>query len=142
MLGHYLKSATKDIQKLIELTETDIALIKEAKHDDVAQRAKIKNDLVQAFQSKKALLDNELIKRVEASGGKPLTDVLTKEEHAGLEAMKEALTTLHKINKEYAKYVVTISEFYNSLLDSMFPRESEGYQKSTPKPASILKVRA
>jgi len=142
MLGHYLKSATKDIQKLIELTETDIALIKEAKHDDVAQRAKIKNDLVRAFQSKKALLDNELIKRVEASGGKPLTDVLTKEEHAGLEAMKEALTTLHKINKEYAKYVVTISEFYNSLLDSMFPRESEGYQKSTPKPASILKVRA
>lgn len=142
MLSHYLTSATKDIQTLIELTESDIELIKEAKHEHVAKRARIKNDLVQAFQTKKSLLDNELIKRVEASGGKPLAQALSEEEHSGLESMKDALATLHKLNKEYAKYVVTISEFYNSLLDSMFPRESEGYHKSTPKPASLLKVRA
>jgi len=142
MLSHYLTSATKDIQTLIELTQTDIELIKEAKHEHVAKRAKIKNDLVQAFQTKKSLLDHELLKRVEASGRKPLAEALTSEEHSGLEAMKDALADLHRVNKEYAKYVVTISEFYNSLLDSMFPRESEGYHKSTPKPASLLKVRA
>jgi len=142
MLSHYLTSATKDIQTLIELTQDDIVFIKEARHENVAQRAKIKNDLVQAFQTKKSLLDNELLKCVKESGGKPLSEVLSDDEHSGLEAMKEALAALHQVNKEYAKYVVTISEFYNSLLDSMFPRESEGYHKSTPKPASLLKVRA
>jgi Tfp pilus assembly pilus retraction ATPase PilT len=87
-------------------------------------------------------LDNELIKLINANKGKELSELLSDEEHDGLNTMKEALATLHKHNKEYAKFVVTISEFYNSLLESMFPREMDGYHKSTPKPASLLKVRA
>jgi Zn-dependent M32 family carboxypeptidase len=101
----------------------------------------LKNDLIQSFITKKSLLDNELLKKVEENSGKELESVLTKEEKDGLSLMKEALNSLHLVNKQYAKYVVSVSEFYNSLLDSMFPRESDGYQKSTPKPASLLKVR-
>ncbi len=142
MLSHYLTSATKDIRSLIKLTEADIVDIKEANHTKVAERTSLKNDLIQAFITKKSLLDNELLKRVEASGGKELSQILIEEERDGLSAMKEALASLHAINKQYAKYVVTISEFYNSLLESMFPRDNDGYQKSTPKPASLLKVRA
>ncbi len=142
MLYHYLQSATKDIQSLVQLTQTDIAEIKEARHQDVRERAKLKNDLIYAFQAKKSLLDHELVKLVEGNPGKELSELLSQEERDGLGAMKDELALLHKLNKEYAKYVVIVSEFYNSLLESMFPREMDGYQKSTPKPASLLKVRA
>ncbi|MBN2964526.1 hypothetical protein JWV37_07020 [Sulfurospirillum sp. T05] len=142
MLHHYLQSATKDIQSLIQLTQTDIVEIKEARHQHVQERAKLKNDLIQAFQTKKSLLDNELVRLVEKNQGKELSELLSEEEKDGLGTMKEELATLHRLNKEYAKYVVIISEFYNSLLESMFPREMDGYHKSTPKPASLLKVRA
>ncbi|MCK9546543.1 MAG: hypothetical protein M0Q25_07530 [Sulfurospirillaceae bacterium] len=141
MLSHYLESATKDVNSLIKLTKDDIADIKEANHRNVASRVSLKNDLIQSFITKKSLLDNELLKKVEENSGKELESVLTKEEKDGLSLMKEALNSLHLVNKQYAKYVVSVSEFYNSLLDSMFPRESDGYQKSTPKPASLLKVR-
>lgn len=141
MLSHYLGSATKDIKSLIKLTEADILDIKEANHSKVTERTLLKNDLIQSFTNKKSLLDNELLKNVEASGGKELSEILTDDERDGLNSMKEALASLHKINKQYARYVVTVSEFYNSLLDSMFPRDNDGYQKSTPKPASLLKVR-
>jgi Zn-dependent M32 family carboxypeptidase len=141
MLSHYLESATKDVNSLIKLTKDDIADIKEANHRNVASRVSLKNDLIQSFITKKSLLDNELLKKVEENSGKELESVLTKEEKDGLSLMNEALNSLHLVNKQYAKYVVSVSEFYNSLLDSMFPRESDGYQKSTPKPASLLKVR-
>ncbi|MBE0495212.1 MAG: hypothetical protein IBX45_02250 [Campylobacterales bacterium] len=142
MLHHYLQSATKDIQSLIELTQTDIVEIKEARHHHVQERAKLKNDFIHSFQTKKTLLDGELVKLVEENQGKELSELLGEEEKEGLSAMKEELATLHKLNKEYAKYVVIVGEFYNSLLESMFPREMDGYHKSTPKPASLLKVRA
>jgi DNA-binding response OmpR family regulator len=62
MLTHYLHNAIKDIENLIELTHKDIADIKVAKHSEVFERAKIKNDLIQSFETKKSLLDNELMK--------------------------------------------------------------------------------
>lgn len=140
MLSHYLESATKDIDSLIHLTEEDIKDIKEAKHENVFERTKLKNDLIGSFEAKKSLLDNELIKLVTANKGTELSDLLDQKERDGLNDMKVKLADLHKLNKEYAKFVVTISEFYNSLLDSMFPREMDGYQKSARKPASLLKV--
>ena len=56
--------------------------------------------------------------------------------------MKTKLSELKLCNKQYAKFVVTISQFYNSLLDSIFPRDMEGYKMAQHKPASLLKIRA
>lgn len=142
MLSHYLKSSIEDIENLIELTKRDIIDIKEAKHKAIFKRTKIKNDLIKSFENKKSLLDNELIKLVRKSNNKPLEEVLNTLEQDMLETMKEKLTLLKQKNKEYARFVVTVSEFYNSLLDSVFPREMEGYQRLNHKPASLLKIRA
>ncbi len=142
MLSHYLKTSIEDIENLIELTQKDILDIKEAKHEAVFKRTKIKSDLVKSFENKKSMLDNELIKLVKKSNNKPLEDILDKSQKEMLECMKERLSQLKQKNKEYARFVVTVSEFYNSLLDSVFPRDLDGYQKINHKPASLLKIRA
>jgi len=142
MLLHYLKTSIEDIENLIELTNKDITDIKEAKHEEVFKRTKIKNDLVKSFENKKSMLDNELIKLVKNSDNKPLEEILDSSQQDMLEEMKNKLFTLKQKNKEYARFVVTVSEFYNSLLDSIFPRDIEGYQRLKHKPASLLKIRA
>ena len=142
MLSHYLKSSIEDIENLIELTKKDILDIKEAKHEAIFNRTKIKNDLIKSFENKKSMLDNELMKLVKKSDNKALEEVLGDAEKNMLEEMKVKLSLLKSKNKEYARFVVTVSEFYNSLLDSVFPRDMDGYQKVNSKPASLLKVRA
>ena len=141
MLSHYLKTSIEDIENLIELTSKDILDIKEAKHEVIFKRTKIKNDLVKSFENKKSMLDNELIKLVKSNGNKPLEDVLDDLQREMLNSMKDRLFALKQKNKEYARFVVTVSEFYNSLLDSIFPRDMEGYQRLNHKPASLLKIR-
>ena len=142
MLSHYLKTSIEDIENLIELTKKDIVDIKEAKHEAIFKRTVIKNDLIKSFENKKSMLDNELIKLVKSSGDRPLEDILDKSQKEMLDTMRDRLTTLKEKNKEYARFVVAVSEFYNSLLDSIFPREKEGYKSLNHKPASLLKVRA
>ncbi len=141
MLTHYLQNAIKDIENLIEQTHKDIADIKVAKHSEVFERAKIKDDLIHSFEAKKSLLDHELIKMLKESGQKSLEELMNTEQKELLAQMKAKLFELKVCNKEYAKYVVTISQFYNVLLDSIFPRDMEGYKMSNHKPASLLKVR-
>jgi len=142
MLLHYLTSSVDDIENLIELTKKDIRDIKEANHELVFERTKIKNDLVKSFENKKSLLDNELVKLVEDKKGLKLEEILGEEEKNLLNKMKTKLNELKETNREYAKFVVIISEFYNSLLDKVFPCEMDGYRKTHQKPASILRVRA
>jgi mevalonate kinase len=142
MLTHYLHNAIKDIENLIEQTQKDIAAIKVANHSEVFERAKIKNDLIQSFETKKSLLDNELMKMLKESGKTSLEELLNIEQKELLAQMKLKLSELKVCNKQYAKYVVTISQFYNVLLDSIFPRDMEGYKISDHQPASLLKVRA
>jgi len=142
MLLHYLKSSLDDIDNLIALTKKDIEDIKEANHELVFERTKIKNDLVKAFENKKSLLDNELIKMVSKSKDTDLESILNEEQKMLFSEMKVKLSELKSINKQYAKFVVIISEFYNTLLDKIFPRELEGYKKANRMPATLLKVRA
>ena len=142
MLTHYLHNAIKDIENLIEQTQKDIAAIKVANHSEVFERAKIKNDLIQSFETKKSLLDNELMKMLKESGQTSLEELLSVEQKELLAQMKVKLSELKTSNKQYAKYVVTISQFYNVLLDSIFPRDMEGYKMADHQPASLLKIRA
>lgn len=142
MLLHYLNNAITDIENLIDLTKKDIEDIKVAKHSEIFERGRIKNDLIQSFENKKSLLDNELMKLIKENGQKPLEELLETQQKELLAVMKMRLSELKVSNKEYAKYVITISQFYNSLLDSIFPRDMEGYKMAQHKPASLLKIRA
>jgi hypothetical protein len=142
MLTHYLSNAIQDIDHLIEQTHKDIADIKVAKHGEVFERAKIKEELLHSFETKKSLLDNELMKMLKESQTQSLEALLSSEQQMLLVQMKQKLSELKVCNKEYAKYVVTISQFYNVLLDSIFPRDLEGYKIANHKPASLLHIEA
>ncbi|NPA82759.1 MAG: hypothetical protein GXO31_09115 [Epsilonproteobacteria bacterium] len=133
MLKHYLKAIIKDIDNLIDLTKEDIEEIKKANHEKIFNSSTLKDELVIAFENKKSIIDKELLRIVQENPGKDLSELLDQETKSMLEEMKNKLTKLKKINKEYAQMVIAVSEFYNSLLDEIFPRELEGYQKVGPK---------
>ncbi len=142
MLSHYLDKALTDLEQLTKLTQTDIDDIKLAKHESIFDRSKIKEELITSFQNRKALIDNEISKLMEAYPDLGIENLLEKADQEKLSILKERLVELKTLNKRYAKLVLTVSEFYNSLLEQMVPTEMNGYEKVAQKHRSILEVRA
>ena len=142
MLSHYLDKALNDLEQLTQLTQTDIDDIKLAKHEVIFDRSKIKEELISSFQNKKAMIDNEISKLMEAHPDLGIENLLSEDDRGKLESLKEHLLELKTLNKRYAKLVLTVSEFYNSLLERMVPTEMNGYEKVASKHRSILEVRA
>jgi hypothetical protein len=56
-----------------------------------------------------------------------------------LDQFKEKLFELKELNKNYARQVLSVGEFYNSLLEELIPTEMDGYNKVASS-ASSLKV--
>ncbi len=142
MISHYLDSVIKNIDDLARLTKDDIDDIKNAKNEEIYNRTKIKDEIIVIFENQKLLLDNELVKLIEKNPDKELATILDKKEKKSLEELKIKLKELHTLNKEYAKFVVVVNEFYSSLFDKIFPTEMEDYKKINPKSFSFLKVTA
>ncbi len=142
MIPHYLNSVVKNIDDLIRLTKDDIEDIKNAKNESIYNRTKIKDEIIGIFENNKALLDNELVKLIENAQEKELSDILSEEEKQTLDLLKLRLKELQKLNKEYAKFVVVVNEFYSSLFDRIFPTEMDDYKKINPRSFSLLKVTA
>ncbi len=142
MINHYLESSIKNIEDLIALTMSDIEDIKQANNDAIYKRTKIKDEIIEIFESQKSLLDSELIKLMKKNNNKELSELLNGDEQKSLEMLKSKLQELHKINKEYARLVVAVNEFYTSLFDKIFPTEMENYKKTNPKSLTLLKVSA
>ena len=142
MLSHYLDKALTDLDQLIHLTQTDIEDIKLAKHELIFDRSKIKEELISSFQNRKAMIDNEISKLMQSSPDVGIDRLLSAEDQSKLESLKKKLFELKSYNKRYAKLVLTVSEFYNSLLERMVPTEMNGYEKVASKHRSLLEVRA
>lgn len=142
MINHYLESSIKNIEDLISLTKSDIEDIKQANNDAIYKRTKIKDEIIDIFESQKSLLDSELVKLMKKNEGTALDELLSEEELKSLDILKTRLKELHRLNKDYARLVVAVNEFYTSLFDKIFPTEMENYKKTNPKSFSLLKVSA
>lgn len=142
MISHYLEKAISNIEDLIELTKADIEDIKNARNDEIYQRTKIKDEIIMLFENQKQLLDSELLRVMKQNKDKELSDILSEDEKKLLEKLKIRLKELQTINKDYAKLVVAVNEFYASLFEKIFPTEMENYKKINPKSFSLLKVTA
>jgi len=136
MIKKYIENAIKDIKKLYELTVLDIEDSKNANHDNIASRVDQKNHLTISFETNKSLLNEEL------SRLPSLEDGLTTEDKELLEELKKNLKLLKEKNREYAKFVIKLNEFYTSLFDEMFKLDRQGYTITNTKPANILQVSA
>lgn len=142
MLSYQLESAIKDLEALITLSEDDIHDIKEAKHDPQFERLAIKEEKIKSFEQKKAMIDREISKLMTMNPSKPLDELLDEEQHHQLDSLKKHLSLLREVNQKYAKMVISVGAFYNSLLEKIVPTQMQGYRSVASKDASLLEVRA
>jgi glutamyl-tRNA reductase len=141
MLSHHLQSALKDLRDLIAISQKDIDDIQKAAHDNQFERLSIKEEYLKSFESKKAMIDHEISKKMSANPEKELSELLNEIEHKELENLKFELSALRDINQRYAKMVLSVGSFYNSLLEQVVPTEMQGYKKVASSDSTFLKVR-
>lgn len=141
MLQNQLESALDDLERLLQLTNEDIEDIKEAKHEDIFLRIKPKEQLISSFEEKKRDIDYEITKLSKESSNQPLETLLNETEQNLLEGFKDLLITLKERNRHYARMVLAVSEFYNSLLEKFIPTETHGYTNQK-RASSFLQIKA
>ena len=141
MLSHYLQNALGDLRDIINITESDIEDIKKAEHTTQFDRLPLKEEKLKSFEAKKAIIDHEISSLMSANPEVDLPDLLNKEQHILLDELKVELNNLRDVNKRYAKFVLLVSNLYNTFLERLVPTEMQGYDKVTARNASILEVR-
>lgn len=141
MLSHHLQGALSDLKDLINITESDIADIKEGKNDQQFERLSLKEEKIKSFENKKAMIDHEISSLMTAQPDKDLPQLLNQEQHDALDQLKIELSNLRDVNKRYAKFVLSVSNLYNTFLERLVPTEMQGYQKVASKGSAILEVR-
>ncbi len=141
MLSHHLQGALKDLKDLIQITNSDIEDIKNAKNDAQFNRLLIKEEKLKSFENKKAMIDHEISSLMTKNPEKDLPQLLNEDQHASLGELKVELSNLREVNKHYAKLVLVVSNLYNTFLERLVPTEMQGYKKVASKDPSILEVR-
>lgn len=141
MLSHHLKDALSDLRDLIEITESDIIDIKEAKNNPQFDRLPLKEKKLKSFESKKAMIDRSISILMTSNPDVDLPTLLNEEQHNDLDELKKELSNLREVNKRYAKLVLIVSHLYNTFLERLVPTEMHGYQKVASKNSSVLEIR-
>jgi len=141
MLKKYLENAVEDLNKLIQLTKDDITDIKKAEHISVFERVSIKEKLITTFEAKKKMIDKNITDKASRNNGVSLENILDEIEKNYLEALKTRLLDLKKVNRRYARLVVSVGTFYSSLLEKIVPTEMDGYETVIKQSASFLEIK-
>ena len=141
MLDHHLDSAIENLQSLIEMTRQDIEAIKAAKHQEMFDRIQAKERALVAFENHKTSIDTAIMRIAQAHPQDELETLLSTEAKRKLSVLKERLLQLQELNRRFAKFVVSVGEFYNTLFEKMLPVEKDGYDKKGAKIASLIEVR-
>jgi len=141
MLSHYLQNALSDLRDIINITKSDIEDIKKAEHTTQFDRLSLKEEKLKSFEAKKAIIDHEISSLMNNKPDMDLPDLLNEEQYILLEELKVELNNLREVNKQYAKFVLLVSNLYNTFLERLIPTEMQGYDKVTAKSTSILEVR-
>ncbi|BCX79751.1 flagellar export chaperone FlgN [Campylobacter sp. 19-13652] len=125
MLKQLLDKANETLGGLIAQTHKDIENIKVANHAAVNESVVIKNRLIKEFETTKKDIDKELVALAKESGGS-LSQSLDEDSKTSLANMRSKLEELHSINKEYARHVVSVKEFFDTMLKQMFTPNDDG----------------
>ncbi|MCL4431352.1 MAG: hypothetical protein M1300_03420, partial [Epsilonproteobacteria bacterium] len=63
-------------------------------------------------------------------------------QHQQLETLKLRLNTLRTVNQQYAKMVLSVGAFFNTLLERIMPTQMHGYKSVATRDSAFLEVRA
>lgn len=144
MLVHYLNLAIESLQGLIDITKTDIDDIKNARHEKLFGKLKIKEEFVNSFERYKSMIDSEIVDMAVANPSLELRELLDDSQKDLLNDMREKLLELKQTNRHYAKLVVAVNSFYNSLVEQMLPNGEQafGYDGHAQRRAGFLEAKA
>jgi hypothetical protein len=138
MLEDYIQKGIDDLNRLILLTMEDIEDIKRAEDYDMKRRIDAKNEVISSFEKHKSLIDNKILEEHEKNpNAASLESLFSDKANKLLGTFREKVEELHTLNKKYARLVLCIGEFYNSLLEAMIPMELNGYDKVASSAASL-----
>lgn len=141
MFKNNVDNAISLLNQLLEVTNQDIENIKNAKHDQVDESVKLKNDLIKKFEATKTSIDNDLFAMLSQKEGADLANVLDEDDKDKLGEFKNLLKLLQEKNREYARYVALIKEYFTSLTREIFGKNFEIYGQNTQAFNSNLKIR-
>ena len=136
MLINRLNQINNVLNELITLTKEDIFFIKEAKHNELFANIPKKEALINEFERLKSEIDNILISR-----NKPIEEIFSKEEEIEFEKFKTLLNEFNDLHRFFARLSITISNFYNTLLNKIKNKQQVTYDKDL-SPNSKLKLKA
>ena len=88
------------------------------------------------------MIDHEISKLMTQEPVKPLSELLDEEQHQQLETLKVRLGTLRTVNQQYAKMVLSVGAFFNTLLERIMPTQMNGYHSVATRDSAFLEVRA
>ena len=142
MLHTFLINATQDLQTLIDISILDMNDIKEANHEAIFARLETKNALIDSFKSNKSNADAEMQKLIKAHPNNKIEELLDEKAMAIIDEMRLNLTKLRTLNKNYARSVIAVREFYDSLVNSMIPSQKVGYGNKSVAKVDFINVRA
>ena len=78
-----------------------------------------KNKLIEAFYAAKKLFDNEVFRLSEGGDEQKLSKILGENKEK-MNKFKEKLRLLQEKNKEYAKLVLVVKNYFDGLLRTLF----------------------
>lgn len=125
MIKEHLGEAIEALKSVIELTNKDIENIKVAKHDEVMPHTQMKTKLLSEFEASKKALDAELVELAQANPNQNLADLLGDDVKEQLGELREVLLKLKDVNREYAKSVVVVKDFFDSLVSQMLGKPAQ-----------------
>lgn len=141
MLHLHLQNANNDLKSLIEISLKDIADIKEAHHEAIFARLDGKNNCIDSFKNHKNLADSAMRDLLSKHPNKGIAELLDEKAMELIDEMRLNLKELRALNKSYARSVIAVSEFYNSLVDAIMPSANYSYGKADYKNANADFIR-
>jgi len=127
MLKQTLKETNNKLTQLIDITHQDMEDIKEANHESLFERNKIKDNIVQQFIAQKNQIDSILLKRSES--GLSLEDMLSEEESNLFDEFKVKLKEFSDTHRKFSKMALVVANFYNNLSNRVNKTEVDiGYE--------------
>lgn len=142
MLIKFLSDAISNLEELIKISNLDMQDIKEANHEAIFERLESKNNAIYMFDYNKDLARDAMFKLSKENPNKSIEEILNPEALILIDKMRENLKTLREINKKYAKSVVAVYEFYNSLLENIIPSQRDGYSNKLYSKVDLLRIEA
>ena len=112
MINNKINAMLNIITKMKQSIVDDIEDIKKAKHENLLNRNDEKQELIDALGREKELLNEELVKEVQAGGN-------IEDYKESIENLETELRDLYSLNHKLASIVLPIKEMYKDIVDEI-----------------------